>query len=146
MTDTPTPETDDRDVDQASATDPTTEAGRRTVAPDVKTEPHPMGEPSPLEQAGTRTPAALEELRRIVGEAVGAASACWDNLDGAGTFQSEQALKVADRLLEDVVRVTALGLPSLGLATTEQLLDEICARIVIGGLAPGGQGLGYSTL
>jgi len=41
----------------------------------------------------------LDWLEETVFEAVGAASACWENLSGAGVFQSEKAIEVANGLL-----------------------------------------------
>lgn len=38
-------------------------------------------------------------LRSAVFQALGAASTCWDNLSGAGVFQSEKAQEVGDKLL-----------------------------------------------
>lgn len=40
-----------------------------------------------------------ESLEQAVQLAVGAASACWENLSGAGVFQSERALEVSDQLI-----------------------------------------------
>jgi hypothetical protein len=41
-----------------------------------------------------------ESLEQAVGEAVGAGSACWENLRGAGGFQIDKALEVVDALVE----------------------------------------------
>ncbi len=41
----------------------------------------------------------MDWLENAVFEAVGAASACWENLSGAGVFQSEKAIEVAEGLL-----------------------------------------------
>ncbi len=43
------------------------------------------------------------ELSRIVGEAVGAGSACWENLGGAGTFRSTEAAKVVEDALAAIM-------------------------------------------
>lgn len=37
-------------------------------------------------------------LENAICDAVGQASTCWSNLNGAGVFQSEQALEIANRL------------------------------------------------
>ncbi|QKN87744.1 MazG-like nucleotide pyrophosphohydrolase [Microbacterium phage Ixel] len=42
------------------------------------------------------------ELSRIVFEALGAVSACWSTLDGAGTFESTRARAIGEKLLDDL--------------------------------------------
>lgn len=37
-----------------------------------------------------------DNLESVVGHAIGAGSACWDNLMGAGVFQSERASQIVD--------------------------------------------------
>lgn len=49
--------------------------------------------------AATERPEGLETL---VFEALGAASACWENLEGAGVFQSDQAKAIGDALVADL--------------------------------------------
>jgi hypothetical protein len=39
-----------------------------------------------------------ESLEQAVQIAVGGASACWDNLEGAGVFRSDRALEVSEAL------------------------------------------------
>ncbi len=68
-------------------------------------------------------------------QALGAASTCWESLEGTGTFDSDRAKLIGDKLLEHVAR------PRLGYATTEQLLDELRARIEVHG-----PGLDYATV
>lgn len=46
---------------------------------------------------------AADTLEEAVGLSIGAASACWDNLSGAGTFESERAALITETLL-DLVR------------------------------------------
>lgn len=41
----------------------------------------------------------VPDLNTKVFQAIGAASACWENLAGAGVFDSDQAKRVADDLL-----------------------------------------------
>lgn len=41
-----------------------------------------------------------DTLEEAIGLAVGGASACWDNLDGAGVFESTRAAAILDTLLE----------------------------------------------
>lgn len=81
----------------------------------------------------TRLPYAESKIRVKITEAVGAASACWENLSGAGTFESDRAKKIAEDLIEEVLDITHLGEPSLGCATTAQLLEELRARIQLHG-------------
>jgi hypothetical protein len=60
--------------------------------------------------------------REAVFQAVGAASACWDNLEGAGVFESEKAKDIGEELMGWVNR------PRLGCATTRELIAELEAR------------------
>lgn len=79
----------------------------------------------------TCLPRTESELRVKIAESVGAASSCWENLSGAGVFESERAKKIAEDLTDDVLRLTRLGEPSLGCATTAQLLEELSSRIQV---------------
>jgi hypothetical protein len=47
--------------------------------------------------------AKVDTLEEAIGISVGAASACWSNLEGAGTFESERAASISEALL-DLVR------------------------------------------
>lgn len=38
-------------------------------------------------------------LEQAVFQALGAASACWGNLEGAGVFQAERAMQIGEELL-----------------------------------------------
>lgn len=70
-------------------------------------------------------------LETAVFQALGAASVCWDPMDGTGVFQSEQAKSIGDALVA-YVRDHAHSwteYPLLGLATTAELLDELKARV-----------------
>jgi hypothetical protein len=86
-------------------------------------------------------PETDESLREAVYTAVGAASACWENMftdkrnpDGtrietnAGVFQDDRAREVAEDLLMRIKVLTGLGEPHLGLATNAQLREELKAR------------------
>lgn len=42
------------------------------------------------------------EISHIVFEALGAVSACWDNLKGAGVFESTRARAIGEKLLDDL--------------------------------------------
>lgn len=41
-----------------------------------------------------------DSLEQAINMAIGAASACWDNLEGAGVFQSDRARDISDALVE----------------------------------------------
>jgi hypothetical protein len=45
----------------------------------------------------------IADITEPVYLSVGEASACWENLAGAGVFDSDHAKKVAERLVERVV-------------------------------------------
>jgi hypothetical protein len=49
---------------------------------------------------------AMTPLEEIVYQAIGAASMCWENVEGAGVFQSERASAVAAQLVRDIQSVT----------------------------------------
>ena len=63
------------------------------------------------------------DLREIVYQAVGAASMCWSNINGAGVFNSTQASKVARQLVLDIQEIT-LPRPSAILLITPQPPSE----------------------
>ncbi len=44
-------------------------------------------------------------LETAVFQALGAASACWANLEGAGVFQSERAKEIGEALIDHVHRL-----------------------------------------
>lgn len=83
-------------------------------------------------------------LSTAVFQALGAASVCWESMDGTGVFDSTRAKEIGDALLEVIMRETRL--PNLGLATTAQLLDEIRARIEVDYYFAGGGGLDYTSV
>lgn len=72
-------------------------------------------------------------LKTFIGEAVGAASMCWETPEGAGIFDSTRASAIVDAIYERATTRREAE-PYLGLATTEQLLDELRARIEVSGL------------
>ena len=41
-----------------------------------------------------------QELSRLIFEAVGFASMCWDNVEGAGVFESHEAVRCGEELME----------------------------------------------
>jgi hypothetical protein len=44
-------------------------------------------------------------LRQLLGEAIGAASMCWEHVDRAGTFDSTRAATVLDALITEIKTV-----------------------------------------
>jgi len=64
-------------------------------------------------------------LTEAVFQAIGAASTCWEHMEGTGIFQSNLAREIGEALMEEV---TSSLTPNLGLATTEELLKELIAR------------------
>lgn len=36
------------------------------------------------------------DLRGVIGQAVGAASVCWESMEGTGVFQSDRASRIVD--------------------------------------------------
>lgn len=43
-----------------------------------------------------------DNLRSVVMQAIGQASMCWEFPERAGVFQSDAAIKVAEKLIEDI--------------------------------------------
>lgn len=43
-----------------------------------------------------------DNLRSIVMQAIGQASMCWEFPERAGVFQSEKAIKVAEKLIDEI--------------------------------------------
>ena len=81
-------------------------------------------------------------------EALGAASMCWSETPH-GVFDSVRAAEIGEAL-EGVIAAahtdgTLCTDPHLGLAMTQQLLDELTSRIRVDYFAGGG-GLDYSTV
>lgn len=58
-----------------------------------------------LANAKAATEKIIDLLKNKVGEAVGHASVCWEKPEGAGIFQSEEASKVVDTLLDDIYNI-----------------------------------------
>jgi hypothetical protein len=77
-------------------------------------------------------PETNQALTHAIYEGVGAASACWDNLSGAGVFRDDQARQVAEHLLDRVKILTGFEEPHLGLATNAQLREELSTREKMG--------------
>lgn len=69
-----------------------------------------------------------ESLEEAVFQAFGFASSCWENVERAGVFQSDLAKEAAEELIAHIKRLSVPTEPSLGLATTKQLLEELEAR------------------
>lgn len=69
--------------------------------------------------------AKAETRSEVLGLALGRASSCWDNLAGAGVFQSDEAKATLEAC---EARLRELDQPLLGLATTAELINELAAR------------------
>lgn len=69
-----------------------------------------------------------ETIEDAVGQAMGAASTCWEHVDRAGVFDPVRAMEIADALIEFI----ASKQPMLGYATTHDLIRELWARADIG--------------
>jgi len=83
-------------------------------------------------------------LKEAISQAIGAASGCCGNLDGAGVYDSERTIVIVDELTEFVIDCIDRAFlticdhmdedsvnpqePHLGLATTEELFRELIAR------------------
>lgn len=65
-------------------------------------------------------------LETFIGEAVGAASMCWETPEDAGVFDSTRASAIVDAIY---TRAMAPSGARLGMATTKQLLRELEVRI-----------------
>lgn len=61
----------------------------------------------------------------VLGLALGAASTCWESIEGTGEFDSVQARLI---LQDTISRLRELEKPNLGLATTAEILAEFGAR------------------
>jgi hypothetical protein len=67
-----------------------------------------------------------ETRKEVIGLALGAASTCWKGGTGDREFDSVEAKLI----LEDTVaRLEQLDQPYLGLATTQDLINELYARL-----------------
>lgn len=42
------------------------------------------------------------KLKRLIYQALGEASVCWDSLESAGIFRSKEATIIGDKLIEDI--------------------------------------------
>lgn len=81
-------------------------------------------------------------IETAVFQALGAASMCWDRPAAAGVFHEDEATMIGNALLEEIRKGSG---PMLGRATTEQLLNELRARIEVD-YHNGGGGLQYTTV
>lgn len=81
---------------------------------------------------GVNNPTTIEE---VVGQAVGAASVCWESMEGTGVFDDARARQIVEDVLMFIKGYTydLANKPNLGLATTGTLLEELSARARLGG-------------
>ena len=49
--------------------------------------------------------ADADNIKQVIGEAVGAGSVCWGNVQGAGVFQSEEASNIVDEALAKIIEL-----------------------------------------
>jgi hypothetical protein len=54
------------------------------------------------------TKESQRELERIIGEAVGLGSVCWENMHGTGAFQVELASKAVDHAVSQIKELLRL--------------------------------------
>jgi hypothetical protein len=81
-------------------------------------------------------------LEEAVGQALGAASMCWNPRPSDQVFDSEMATVISKELVK-FIRERYDDVPHLGLATTGELLNEIRSRIALD-YQLGGGGLDYT--
>ena len=55
----------------------------------------------PIERLAIRI--TEERLKELIFQALGEASTCWQNLSGAGVFDSERAIAIGERLISDLL-------------------------------------------
>lgn len=53
-----------------------------------------------------------DEMFEAIGQALGAASVCWDPMDCTGVFDSRRASQLADELLEIAIQFAHTGDPA----------------------------------
>jgi hypothetical protein len=77
-----------------------------------------------------------KELTRIIGEGVGAASMCWESMEGTGVFQNARAGQIVNELVEAAVSyarageaMTILGNPDIQLQARTYAFQYIRERI-----------------
>jgi len=82
---------------------------------------------SPFAQYQALLPYHAIQVRQVVTEAIGHASMCWQPTP-TGVFDSEQAMRVTESLLDQVISLLAALHANLGMATTKDLVAELAAR------------------
>lgn len=91
-----------------------------------------MAEPTATQHAYSALPETTTLVARVLGELAGSASVCWVDVDGERVFDSQQASAFVHSALEMVCKLTRLGKPSLGCATSKELREELFARFDMG--------------
>ena len=76
----------------------------------------------------------LKEINKIIGEAIGEGSMCWSETP-KGIFDSENASRIVEETALKILNLKDKEplQPSLGVATTRELIEEIKARIEVEG-------------
>lgn len=82
--------------------------------------------------AAVRLPNTVHAVGEQVYQSLGAASTCWESMEGTGVFDSDRCKQIGDELMSFILEKTGLGEPKLGLATTEELVQELHTRIALG--------------
>lgn len=80
-------------------------------------------------------PATAADLRELVFTALGTASTCWENVAGAGVFDSTRAAELGEELVTRIKGLLGWGEPHLGFATTRELIAELHARANVGAVS-----------
>lgn len=65
-------------------------------------------------------------LKQFIGEAVGAASMCWETPENAGVFESDKAAVIVEAIYD---RAMSPDGARLGMATTGDLFRELYVRL-----------------
>ena len=70
-------------------------------------------------------------LPQVIRQGVGAASVCWESMEGTGIFDEARANLISEEIIDWVDK--HYDKPNLGLASTGELIDELRARAALGG-------------
>lgn len=84
-----------------------------------------------LNEDAARFPFTARALCNTVFQALGTASVCWKETP-SGVFDSDRCAQVGTELVHEIIDLTSFGKPSLGCATTRELLEELSARFDVG--------------
>lgn len=68
-------------------------------------------------------------LAGLIGQAVGAASVCWEDMSGTGVFQDQQAREIVDVVVEWIEQRYESKSPALTMMLQESYSDELSRRL-----------------